>query len=147
MAIEIKDGKLIMACPECGKTNAVAADKITKGPACGACQAKLPPPADPVELNDANFQDFISRSALPVLVDFWAPWCGPCRMMTPILENLAKQRAGQFIIGKLNTDDSPNTPGGFGIQGIPTLILFRDGREARRQVGAVPQPVLEQLLA
>jgi len=90
---------------------------------------------DVIEFTDANFQAEVLQSDVPVVVDFWAPWCGPCKMMAPTIEDLAKDNAGRAKVGKMNTDENPETPGGFGIQAIPTLILFKGGEVAGQMVG------------
>jgi thioredoxin 1 len=99
-----------------------------------------------VMLTDGNFQAEVLDSSLPVLVDFWAPWCGPCRMVGPIVEELAKEYQGRIKVGKLNTDENYEVPGMFGIQGIPTLLLFKDGKLAGRQVGALPKTYLKAFM-
>ena len=148
MAENVKfDGeKLKVVCPACNQTNAVPLKKILEDPVCGSCKAKLPAPDRPVEVTDISFDDLVGGSPLPVLVDFWAPWCGPCRMLGPTLEKFARKKAGQVVVAKLNTDESPVTQSRFGVRGIPTLIVFKDGEEINRQVGAVPENVLEGLL-
>ena len=93
-------------------------------------------------ISDANFDQEVTSSELPVLVDFWAPWCGPCKMLTPVIEKLADRFDGRLKICKLNTDDNPNTPGKFGVQGIPSLIIFKGGKEIERLVGFMPEAAL-----
>lgn len=93
-------------------------------------------------VTDATYQQDVLDSTLPVLVDFWAPWCGPCRMVSPIVEEIAKDYAGRLTVAKVNTDENPRTPGSLGIRGIPTLILYLAGEEADRVVGYVPKNVL-----
>jgi thioredoxin 1 len=88
-----------------------------------------------VVLTDANFKSEVLQSAVPVLVDFWAEWCGPCRMLTPVVDKIAEEYAGKIKVGKLNVDDSPETPGTYGIQGIPTLMIFHNGEMVKRLVG------------
>jgi len=100
--------------------------------------------AEIVHVSDDNFEAEVVESELPVLVDFWAPWCGPCRAITPILEKLAERFEGKLKICKVNTDESPETPGKFNIHGIPTLIVFKGGEEVDRQVGLTPEPLLVQ---
>jgi len=99
-----------------------------------------------IEINDSNFKSEVTDSAMPVLVDFWAPWCGPCRMITPILEELAKEYDGKVKVVKINVDDSPNTAGEYGIRSIPTLILFKDGKVFEQTVGAQSKENLKQLV-
>lgn len=84
---------------------------------------------------DANFKTDVLESKIPVLVDFWAEWCGPCRMLAPVVEKIAKEYSGKLKVGKLNVDDNPDTPGQFGIQGIPTILVFKNGELAKRMVG------------
>ena len=96
--------------------------------------------------SDATFEQDVLKSALPVIVDFWAPWCGPCKMMAPIFEELAQEYVGKVAFVKLNTDDNMNTPGTLGIRGIPTLILFSAGAEVTRMVGFSPKQVLKSKL-
>ncbi|MCS6802742.1 MAG: thioredoxin [Dehalococcoidia bacterium] len=96
--------------------------------------------ANLIEVTDQTFQQEVLESDLPVLVDFWAPWCGPCRMVAPAVEALAEEYAGKVKFAKLNTDESPVTPSQLGIMGIPTLIVFKGGVEAKRIVGALPKP-------
>lgn len=95
---------------------------------------------------DGNFKDEVLGADLPVLVDFWAPWCGPCRMVGPIVEELAGEYAGKVKVGKLNTDENPNTPGSYSIRGIPTLIVFKGGKAVGQVVGAAPKGQLKTLI-
>ncbi len=98
--------------------------------------------ADLKQVNDATFKSEVIDSELPVLVDFWAPWCGPCRMIAPIVEGIAAKYAGKLKVVKLNTDESPDIPGRYNISGIPTLIVFKAGKEVERHVGYAPESVL-----
>jgi thioredoxin 1 len=102
--------------------------------------------AEPVPVTDESFQELILDAQVPAMVDFWAPWCGPCRMVAPIVENLAQTYGGRALIAKMNTDENPQTPSSYGILGIPTLILFKGGQEVDRIVGFAPQNALEARL-
>jgi thioredoxin 1 len=100
----------------------------------------------PVHVTDAAFEKAVLKSTLPVIVDFWAPWCGPCRMVAPILDKLAKEMAGKVVIAKVNTDDNPEWAMRYGVQGIPTMLFVAGGKIVHRQVGAMPEPALRQIL-
>jgi len=95
-------------------------------------------------VNDASYADDVLGADKPVIVDFWAPWCGPCRMVAPIIEDLADEYDGKLIVAKMNTDENPTTPGSLGIRGIPTMIVYIDGEEVDRMVGFAPKPVLKR---
>jgi thioredoxin 2 len=144
--LKFADGKLEMSCSSCDKVNSVPIDRIQQGPVCGSCKAGLTVDM-PIEATDQNFDDLIGKSPLPVMVDFWAPWCGPCRMMGPALQNFARRNSSRVLVAKLNTQQNSGTPGRFGIKAIPTLIVFKGSNETRRQVGAVPEQALDGLLA
>jgi thioredoxin 2 len=123
----------VMACVECGKKNRVPTT-ATGTPTCAACHVALP---WVVEATSADFAG-VARSSMLVLVDLWAPWCGPCRTISPLVEQAAKDLAGRLKVVKVNVDNAPDVSRTFGVQGIPTLLLLRDGREVSRQVGALP---------
>ena len=128
----------IVACPNCGKRNRVPA--VARGvPRCANCHTALP---WLTSAGDGDFEEVAGRSTLPVLVDLWAPWCGPCRVVEPGVEWAAGSLAGRLKVVKVNVDEAPRTAERLGVQGIPTLVLLRDGREVARQVGAVPPPAL-----
>ncbi|MCU1452952.1 MAG: trx, partial [Acidimicrobiales bacterium] len=133
----------VVACPACGHRNRVPA-AASGTPRCGACHAALPWLA---EAGDDDFGAVVDDASIPVLIDFWAPWCGPCRMVTPAVERLAQDRAGQLKLVKVNVDESPRVAGRFGVQSIPTLALVRGADELARQVGAAPEPTLRRWLS
>ena len=134
-----------LPCGTCGRWNRIAAKRMTDGPKCGVCAAPLKLD-HPVPLTDATFDRVIRETSIPVLVDFYADWCGPCRMMAPALDELARTSAGHALVAKLDTDASQKVAARYQIRGIPTLIVFRNGREARRQSGAMPLGALREML-
>ncbi len=135
----------IVPCAACGKLNRVDLARVDHTPVCGPCRAPLTLDA-PMLLTDANFDRVINGSSVPVIVDFYADWCGPCRAMAPVFAELARRQAGRALVVKVDTDRSPQVSGRFGIRSIPTLTVHRGGKEVARQVGAVPLAALEQLL-
>ena len=123
--------KAIIKCPHCGKSNRVPA--VADGrPRCGSCHRELP---WVVEAGDDDFGEIAERSGVPVLVDFWAVWCGPCRMVSPVLDQLAHERAGQIKLVKVDVDHSPQLSARFAIQAVPTLMVIVDGKIVARQAG------------
>lgn len=127
---------LIIVCPHCHAPNRVPVEKLGAGGSCGKCKQALFD-GHPLELDPASFDKHVGRSEIPVLVDFWAPWCGPCRMMAPAFAEAARQLEPQVRLAKLNTEEHQALAGRFGIRSIPTLALFRNGREVARQAGAM----------
>ncbi|MDI6694511.1 MAG: thioredoxin [Anaerolineales bacterium] len=103
--------------------------------------------AEPVHVTDAAFEKTVLQSNIPVIVDFWAPWCGPCRMVAPTLEKLAKEYSGKLLVAKVNTDENPEWAMKYGVQGIPTMLFVAGGKVVHRQVGALPEPVLRDIVA
>ncbi|MCA0243882.1 MAG: thioredoxin TrxC [Proteobacteria bacterium] len=138
--------KLLIACPHCGVTNRVPAARAAESPSCGKCGKPLLD-GHPLELGDANFDAVVAASPVPVLVDFWAPWCGPCRAMAPAFADAARQLGGRALLVKVNSDESPALSQRFGIRSIPTLVRLQQGRETQRQSGAVSAAAIVQLAA
>jgi thioredoxin 2 len=137
--------KATLPCSFCGQLNRLDLERLASGPKCAQCGRPFLLDR-PVKLGDADFDKVISDGDVPVLVDFYADWCGPCKVMAPILDDLARSRQGRVIVGKLDTDRNPEVSARFGIRGIPTLIVFQKGREVARQTGAAPRATIEALV-
>ena len=137
---------LTVPCPSCAKWNRIDASRVSAGPKCGACGAAIPLD-HPLALDDASFDRVISATTVPVLVDFYADWCGPCKMMAPSVETLARDAAGTALVAKLDTEAAPRTAQRFRITGIPTVIVFRGGKESARRSGAMPLGALKGMIA
>jgi len=135
----------IVSCDSCGALNRLDLRRVDARAKCARCGELLRPDA-PIRLTDATFDRVLGGTAVPVLVDFYADWCGPCRIVAPVVAELARRRAGQVLVGKLDTDANPRTAARLGIRGIPTLIAFRSGAEIRRHVGTADARVLDSLL-
>ena len=127
---------LHLVCGHCGAVNRVPGARLQEGPRCGRCHAPVLD-GTPVTLSEADFDAFVGRNDLPVVVDFWAEWCGPCKMMAPAFAQVAREQRVQFRLAKLDTETSPAIAGRYAIRSIPTLILFRHGQEGDRAVGAL----------
>ena len=136
--------QIVVACAHCGQKNRVVRARGTQA-TCGKC-GKSPFHDHPVDASDASWHAEVEESALPVLVDFWAPWCGPCRAVAPVLARVASERLGRLKVVKLNVDDNPQTAARFGIQAIPSMLIFRGGQLAEQIRGAVPKATLDQTL-
>ena len=125
-----------VVCPHCDTTNRVSRERVGAGPKCGSCKRTLLLPV-PFELSGENYERHVSATDLPLIVDFWAAWCGPCQMMAPAYEQAAARLAPGIRLAKLDTEKNPDIAGRMNIRGIPTLIAFKDGREVARQSGAM----------
>ena len=143
---QTNEKKLTLRCQFCETWNKVDASRAADRPKCGKCGKPMLLDR-PVKLTDETFQRTISESEVPVLVDFYADWCGPCKMMAPYVDEIAREYQGKALVAKLDTDHSQQTAGGFDIRGIPTSIVFKGGKEVARQTGAVPKKALLDLLA
>jgi thioredoxin 2 len=139
---------LLIRCLGCGATNRVPSEKIKSGltPVCGRCKGLLPVGATPVTVTDATFATEVERSPLPVLLDLWAPWCAPCRMIAPVLEELAREMAGRLRVAKLNVDENPKTATRFQVRSIPTLLVLKGGQEVERVLGVQSKETIAQRL-
>jgi thioredoxin 2 len=146
--VQLDNQGVRITCPSCGATNRLRYETLGRSARCAKCHAALPQPATPVEVPDTSaFDAAVSTSSIPVVVDFWAPWCGPCRMMAPQLETAAQHLAGKALVVKVNTEDNPDLARRFRIQSIPTLAIFHDGREVTRAVGAQSASAIEALVS
>ena len=140
--------KQLIRCPACGANNRITSERIAQGnvAVCARCKTPLPVSRKPVMVTDATFAAEVERSSLPVLLDMWAPWCGPCRMIAPVLEELAAEMAGRVRVAKLNVDENQGTAARFNVRSIPTLLVLKSGREVDRLVGVLPKSELTRRL-
>jgi thioredoxin 2 len=135
---------VLLPCSSCGSTNRVRVEKLTEQPKCGKCHNVLNILNKPVTITQANFEQEVIKWPGLILVDFWAEWCGPCKMIGPVLEKLSAERAGSLKIGKVDTEREPQLSSRFAISSIPTLMLYKNGKKLNQLSGALPKPQLEQ---
>jgi thioredoxin 2 len=137
---------VVRKCPACGKGNRVPASRLSDAGRCGACKSALPPADEPLDVDDNAFAQIVAEARVPILTDFWAAWCGPCRMAAPEVHALAREMAGRALVLKVNTEDSPQTAARFGVQSIPNFIVLRGGRVVFQQAGLVPRAEMRRWL-
>ena len=148
MTIEFDDCGLVVACHQCGQKNRLAYARLGHAVRCGSCKQDLRPPAEPLDVpTSADFDRLVAASSIPVAVDFWAPWCGPCRTVAPELAKVAARQAGQLLVVKVNTDQLDDLGERFRIRSIPTLAVWVGGREVARASGARPAAEIEAFIA
>lgn len=146
-AIQLDERGVIVSCPHCGQNNRIPFERLNEIPRCAKCGKALPAPDEPVDADtDAIFEAAKTRSAIPLLVDFWAAWCGPCKMVAPELAKVAHEGAGRWLVAKVNTEELPATAQRFAVSSIPLLVVLRGGREVDRRAGAMPAPAIRQFI-
>lgn len=145
--MKLDDNGVLVACSSCGVTNRLKFAMLDKPTQCGKCKTVLPPPARPIDVPGTKlFDAAVAKSSVPILVDFWAAWCGPCRMMAPEVDKVAERTARRALILKVDTDANPELGSRYGIRSIPTIMLFQGGKEATRASGVQPAARLELML-
>ena len=137
---------VVRTCPACNKGNRIPARHLADAGKCGACKAALPPLSEPLDVDDSSFNEVVSEATVPILTDFWAEWCGPCRMAAPEVKELAREMAGKALILKVNTEDSPQVASQFRVQSIPNFIVFRNGRPVFQRAGVAPRAEMRRWL-
>jgi thioredoxin 2 len=146
-AAKLDDKGIIASCARCGQRNRVPYEKLGGVGACGKCGAGLPNFWEPIEIDtEQHFQNLVSQSALPIVIDFWAPWCPPCRALAPEIAKVAADNAGRFLVAKVNTEALPKIGGRFQISSIPTIAVFQNGHEVTRTMGSRPAAQIEQFV-
>jgi thioredoxin 2 len=146
-SLTLDDRGIVLACKACGQRNRLLFGRLDGTVRCAKCKELLPSPSEPIEISTtADFDRVIAHASVPVLVDYWAPWCGPCRIVAPEVQKVAARQAGRAVVVKVNTDELADVGQRFGIRSIPTLAVFAGGREVTRAAGARAAPEIEALL-
>jgi thioredoxin 2 len=142
--VDFDDRGLVIACSACGQKNRFLYGRLSDSVRCAACKTPIPAPSAPIDIHSAaDFDRLVTSSSLPVVVDYWAPWCGPCRMVAPELQKVAARQAGRLLVVKVNTDEVSELGQRFSIRSIPTMAVFAAGKEAARTTGARPADEIE----
>ena len=146
-SVELDDRGLVVACGACGQKNRIAYERLADPVRCAKCKQALAPPGEPIEITSVDdFDRLIARASVPVVVDFWAPWCGPCRMVAPELKKVAERQKGRVLVVKVNTEELSDIAQRFRIQSIPMLAVFGGGKELARSAGARPAGDIEAFI-
>jgi len=147
-AVDLDDRGIVTPCPACGQKNRLTYERLGEAVRCAKCKQSLEPPSEPLDIHSsADFDRLVAHASLPIVVDYWAPWCGPCRMVAPELQKVAARQAGKAIVVKVNTDELADLGERFNIRSIPTLAVFAGGREVARTAGARPAADIERFIA
>ena len=146
-SVELDDRGVVVACPSCGQRNRLVYERLGEPVRCARCKTAIGAPNQPIEVTStAGFDRLVAQASLPVVVDYWAPWCGPCRMVAPEVQKVAARQAGRAVVVKVNTDQLADLGERFNIRSIPTLAIFAGGREVTRSSGARPAEQIEALI-
>ena len=137
---------IVRKCPNCGTGNRIPARHLADTGRCGSCKSPLPPLSEPLDVDDNSFGQIVDEAPVPILTDFWAAWCGPCRMAAPEVHELAREMAGKALVLKVNTEENPRVSDRFGVQSIPNFVVLRDGRVVHQQAGLAPRAEMRRWL-
>jgi thioredoxin 2 len=137
---------IIRDCPICGKPNRIPARHLADTGRCGSCKSPLAPQSEPLEVDDSSFGQVVDEATVPILTDFWAEWCGPCRMAAPEVRELAREMAGKALVLKVNTEENQQVAARFGVQSIPNFVVLKNGRVVFQQAGLVPRAEMRRWL-
>jgi thioredoxin 2 len=146
VSVERRNEALVRKCPACGTSNRIPPEHLADTGSCGSCKGPIPPAAEPIEADPALFDDVVQRVTVPVLVDFWAAWCGPCRMAAPEVHRTAENVAGRALVLKVDTDAHPALAQRFGVQSIPNFVVLKAGKVVHQQAGFVSHSRMEEWL-